>query len=169
MQGLASAPRASSKISLTTLVVTDILTTGVISVLDPGALMAKNRESLGIQELALLRYIAQKGPVSVRDITNEYGVERGLARSTILTMVERLREKKRLKRSRSEGVYRYVTSVPSSELLRDVVRNFVDTALDGSFSPFVNYLADEPNVSDKDLAELERIVARLQARKKESP
>jgi len=126
------------------------------------------KDSIGVQELALLSYIAEHGPLSVREIVDVYGAGRGLSRSTILTMVERLREKKRLKRNRAAGVYRYATPVPKSELLRDVVRNFVDTALDGSFSPFVSYLADNPDISDKERAELERIVARLQARKEKS-
>lgn len=123
------------------------------------------KESLGVQELALLRHIAERGPLTVREIVDDFASEKSLSRSTILTMVERLREKKRLKRTRVEGVYRYAASTSASVLLRDVVKNFVDTALDGSFSPFVSYLADHPDVSEKDLADLEQIVSRLQKRR----
>jgi predicted transcriptional regulator len=124
------------------------------------------KQTLGVQELALLRYVAERGPATVRDIFENYGTANGLGRSTILTMLERLREKKRLKRSRVDGVFQYATAVPVAELLRGVVRNFVDTALDGSFSPFVSYLAETPDMSDEELAELERAVARLQKRRK---
>jgi predicted transcriptional regulator len=125
------------------------------------------KQTLGVQELALLRFVAARGPSTVREIYQEYGLANDLGRSTILTMLERLREKKRLKRSRAEGVFRYATAVPAAELLRGVVRNFVDTALDGSFSPFVSYLAETPDISDEELAELERAVARLQKKRKE--
>jgi predicted transcriptional regulator len=127
------------------------------------------KQSIGVQELALLRFVAGRGPSTVREIYEEYGKAGGLGRSTILTMLERLREKKRLKRSRVDGVFRYATSVPAAELLRGVVRNFVDTALDGSFSPFVSYLAETPDLSDEELAELERAVEKLQKRRKEKP
>ena len=47
--------------------------------------------TIGDQELALLRYVAEEGPVTVGQAAEGFGAPRGLARSTVLTVMERLR------------------------------------------------------------------------------
>ncbi|HYQ83143.1 MAG TPA: BlaI/MecI/CopY family transcriptional regulator [Rubrobacter sp.] len=127
-------------------------------------------KSIGDQELALLRYLAESGPATVGEATEGFGEPRGLARSTVLTMMERLRQKGHLEREQVDGVYRYCSPVSSGDLLQGAVRSFVERTLDGSVSPFVAYLtasAEVSTVSDSELAELEQLVSRLKSKKKE--
>lgn len=122
---------------------------------------------VGEQELALLRWVAEHGPSSVGEVAERWGAPQGLARSTVLTVMERLRAKGRLTRRKVDGVYRYASKVPAQELLRGVVGDFVQRALEGSLSPVVTYLAEEAEaVSDEELEQLEAMVARLQARRR---
>jgi predicted transcriptional regulator len=124
-------------------------------------------KSIGDQELALLRYVAEQGSVTVAQAVEAFGAARGLARSTVLTMMDRLRAKGHLERRRVDGVYQYSSPRSSDDLLRGVVRSFVEKTLDGSVSPFVSYLVEAADVSDKELAELERLVAKLQSQRQE--
>jgi predicted transcriptional regulator len=124
-------------------------------------------KTIGDQELALLRYVAEQGAVSVGEAAEGFGTPRGLARSTVLTMMERLRQKGRLERAQVEGVYRYSSTASPGDLLHSAVRTFVEKTLAGSVSPFVTYLAETGEVSDSELAELEDLVARLKSRKQE--
>ncbi len=124
--------------------------------------------SIGDQELALLRYVAEQGAVTVAQAVEGYGAARGLARSTVLTMMERLRAKGHLDRRRVRGVFQYSSPATPRELLRGVVQSFVERTLDGSVSPFVSYLVEDAAVSDQELAELEALVARLQSQRRES-
>lgn len=124
-------------------------------------------KTVGDQELALLRYIAETGPSTVGEVTEGFGEPRGLARSTVLTMMERLRQKAHLEREQVEGVYRYSTLASEGDLLRGAVRTFVEKTLAGSVSPFVAYLTETGEVSDDELAKLEDMVARLKSRKQE--
>jgi predicted transcriptional regulator len=124
-------------------------------------------KSIGDQELALLTYVAGQGEVSVGEAAEGFGAPRGLARSTVLTMMERLRGKGRLERRQVDGVFRYSSPASSGELLRGAVRSFVEKTLAGSVSPFVNYLAETAEVSAAELAELEALVAKLQSRRQE--
>jgi predicted transcriptional regulator len=125
-------------------------------------------KTVGAQELALLRYVTEKGPVSVREVADEYGAGAGLARSTVLTMMERLRKKGYLRRRRAGGAYQYQSPASHGEILHGAVRSFVERTLGGSVSPFVAYLAEsDAEVSDEDLAHLEDLVAKLQSRRKE--
>ncbi|HYU34002.1 MAG TPA: BlaI/MecI/CopY family transcriptional regulator [Thermoanaerobaculia bacterium] len=124
-------------------------------------------KTVGDQELALLRYIAETGASSVGEVAEGFGEPRGLARSTVLTMMERLRQKGHLTREQVDGVYRYFSPVSEGDLLRGAVRSFVEKTLAGSVSPFVAYLTETGEVSDDELAGLEDLVARLKSRKKE--
>jgi predicted transcriptional regulator len=122
--------------------------------------------SIGDQELALLKYVTDVGGATVGEAAEGFGAPRHLARSTVLTMMERLRQKGHLGRKLVHGVYRYAPRASAGEIVRDKVRGFVRQTLDGSVSPFVSYLSEEAEVSDEELADLEELVARLQARKK---
>ena len=82
-------------------------------------------------------------------------------------MMERLRAKGYLDRRQAEGVFHYVPRESSGELLHGVVRDFVERTLGGSVSPFVAYLTETEEVSDSELAELERLVAKLQSKRRE--
>lgn len=126
--------------------------------------MAKNPP--GAQELQLLRAIARSGPATVGQVAETFGASQELARSTVLTMMERLRRKGYLTRRRSRGVYLYASSAGDEELLRDAVGRFVARALEGSVSPFAAYLAERSQVSDVELAELEEALERLRSRRK---
>jgi predicted transcriptional regulator len=123
--------------------------------------------TIGDRELLLLQHVAAHPGSSVGEVAERFGAPRDLARSTVLTMMERLRRKGHLTRRMVQGTYRYSVRVPAGEVVRGVVRSFVQRTLQGSVSPMVAYLAEEADVSDEDLAELEGLVARLHARKQE--
>ena len=125
--------------------------------------MASAEPTIGEQELALLRHIADRGAVTVGEAADAFGAGRGLARSTVLTMMERLRRKGYLSRRMTQGVFRYRACSSSAELLKDAVQRFVERNLDGSVSPFLAYLSDAAELSDEERQDLERIVARLDA------
>ena len=74
--------------------------------------------SIGDQELALLRWVAESGPATVGEVAERFGAPRDLARSTVLTMMERLRAKGYLVRRRKEGVYHYAAKDSPGELMR---------------------------------------------------
>ena len=124
------------------------------------------KPSIGDQELALLHYLAECGSASAGEVASGYGEPRGLARSTVLTMMERLRSKGYLKRRQVNGMFRYSTATGPGEAMRGAVGSFVEKTLSGSVSPFVAWMSERAEVSDTELAELEALVAQLQHRRK---
>jgi predicted transcriptional regulator len=123
---------------------------------------------LGDQELEILRYVSERAPISVGEVAAAFGESHGLARTTILTVMERLRGKGYLARSKEDGLYRYRPQSAPADVLREVVRDFVETRLAGSLSPFVAYLAEAEHLTDEELAALRKIVDGLPDRKVES-
>jgi predicted transcriptional regulator len=124
---------------------------------------------LGDQELAVWRFIADRAPVTAREVADQFAEQHGLARTTVLTVIERLRKKGYLTRRRRDGVYEYSPHQPAGEVVQSLVRQFVEKTLDGSVSPLVAYLTRTRRLSDEELAELERLVEELRAAHKEEP
>jgi predicted transcriptional regulator len=127
--------------------------------------MASNREMIGREEMQILRYVADRQPVSVREVADHVAATSGKARTTVLTVMERLREKGYLVRRKKGGVYRYSPKRSQTDVLRSLVADFVREALGGSVSPFVAYLAEDADLNDEQLRELSRLVADLEARR----
>lgn len=126
-----------------------------------------SKRSLGVLELQVLRYITDHAPLSVGEVAGQYGDAHGLARTTILTVMERLRKKGYLTRTMEQGVYQYSPSVSKALLLRELIGNFMEDTLGGSLGPFVAYLAEGASVSDDELRELKDLVRTLDQRRKQ--
>lgn len=114
--------------------------------------------SLGDQELTLLRYVTDHSPTTVREVADKFGETHGLARTTILTMMERLRKKGYLVRVKDGGSFQYQPVVAKTELLQTLVHDFVQKSLGGSLSPFVAYLTEAQGLSEREIADLRELV-----------
>jgi predicted transcriptional regulator len=125
------------------------------------------KPTLGKEELELLRFVADHAPASVGEVAEGFGLPRGLARTTVQTVMERLCKKGYLERTRERGMYRYAPPAAQEDVLRGLVRDFVHKMLAGSLSPFAAYLADVDEVSDAEWADLERQIERLRAKREE--
>jgi predicted transcriptional regulator len=123
------------------------------------------RKNLSDLELDLLKYLEVSGPKSSREAADEFGESRGFARTTVATLMDRLREKGYLQREKVDGIYRYASVVTQGELMQGVVGRFVDRALGGSVMPLVAYLAEAPSLTDAEIAELRRLVDELGGQK----
>jgi predicted transcriptional regulator len=89
---------------------------------------------------------------------------KGYARTTVLTVMERLRKKGYLSRRKVGGVFHYRPKLPKGELFEHLIGDFVDRVLGGSVSPFMAYLARSHDLSGDELARLKQLVRELDAR-----
>jgi predicted transcriptional regulator len=124
------------------------------------------RVGLGKAEWEILRYVIERHPVTVREVADHAAQTQGLARTTILTVMERLRKKRYLTRRKKEGVYQYFPKIPVSEILQGMIKQFVENTLQGAMSPFFAYLSKSAKVSDQDLDELKKLVDDLEKQRK---
>ena len=125
-----------------------------------------SRHSLGEQELVVLQYVSEHAPVSVREVAAHFAQLRGLARTTVLTVMERLRKKGFMDRTKADGSYRYSPRKEQSALLRDLVRDFTERVLGGSFDPFIAYLASDAQLTDQQVSDLRRLVEELERKER---
>ncbi len=111
-----------------------------------------------------MAWVARHAPASAAEIVAGWGAEQNVARTTVTTMLERLRAKGYLKREKIDGTFSYAPQNAHEMQLRGIVGRFVEKTLGGSVEPFVAYL-NEADLSEADIAQLRAIVGRLDAEK----
>ena len=129
-------------------------------------MMRKKKKDLGELELAVLNAVFERPASSVREIAEVMAEERGLARTTILTVMQRLHAKGFLKRKKMGAVYRYTGTSEQRQVVSDLIGQFVSKTLGGSPAPFLAYLAESKDLSDEQIAELRAIVDDLEQNEK---
>lgn len=120
-------------------------------------------------ELEVLQYVTAHPACSVGDVADEFARTRKLARTTVGTMMERLRKKGYLTRTKAGGVFQYSAKEAQGRTMTRLIGRFVEKTLGGSLQPFVAYFSGKAKVSKEELAELRELVEKLDAKdKKES-
>jgi predicted transcriptional regulator len=117
-------------------------------------------------EYDLLSYMAARGPLTVRQLTQSFGEERGYSRGTITQMVDRLMKKGRLRRETVDFVFAYSSVHSLDELSSEAVAGFVDERLGGSVQPLVAYfLSQSEDLTPDERETLRALVEALEQRK----
>ncbi len=119
--------------------------------------------SLGEQELDVLRFVTDHAPVTARVVAEDWGQPHDLAKTTVQTVMERLRGKGYLIRTKRYGSFEYSPALSKSALLHQLVDDFVKRALGGSFTPLVQYLAEKQGLTPSEIVLLEAVVAETEA------
>lgn len=123
----------------------------------------RREPQLGRSQLEILQYIQNHHPLTVRQVADHFT---RYARTTVLTVMEKLREKGYLSRRKVGGVYQYSPKVPKTQVLQTLAHDFIERALEGSLAPLIAYLTQRANVTDEELSELKQLVRELDARRK---
>ncbi len=126
-----------------------------------------NQSKIGPAELQILQYITDHHPVTVGEVAEHFAHLKDYARTTVMTIMERLRAKGHLTRKKIGGAYKYSPVVQKHELQRSLVRDFIEKALGGSVQPFVTYLAQDAELTDDEVRELKQVLRDVNARRQE--
>lgn len=121
----------------------------------------KKIPSLGEQEMELLKFVAGNSPVSVRDVATHFEREKNLARTTILTVMERLRKKGFLNRAKLDGVFKYTAKIQTGDILSHKVSDFIERTLGGSVGPLFNHFLSSTKLSEREIQQLRELAAKL--------
>lgn len=119
---------------------------------------------LTLREVQLIRYILETQPISVGDVAAHFAKERGVARTTILTVMERLRDAGWLGRKRVDGVFKYSAKLDQDEFSEHVVGTFVNEMLGGSVAPFAAWLGGDHDLAPEDLNQLRSTLERMKSK-----
>jgi len=118
---------------------------------------------VGDLQLAILRVLWARGEATASDVHAALHAERGLAPTTIATMLKKMEEGRGLVEHREEGrrfIYRPL--VTEEELTRSMVTDLKDRMFGGSVSELVGHLLSEHELDRGELAELERLISQAE-------
>ena len=121
----------------------------------------KHPLNLGRAEMEVLRVVAERAPVTVRDVADQLGETHGHVRTTILNSMERLRRKGFLLRRKVDGLFLYSPVDGREGLFRRLLDGFVEAAFGGSHAPLVAFLAEPGRLNPGEARELRALVKRL--------
>ena len=116
---------------------------------------------LGEQEMVILKFISNSQSVTVGETAAHFEKERGIARTTVSTVMERLRKKGLLGRAKVDGVFHYSVKVGQKEILHEKVGHFIERTLGGSVGPLFHYLFHSSKLSDVEVEQLKLLAAKL--------
>jgi len=129
--------------------------------------MAKKQQSLGRLELEVLKIVWDKQKCTVGEVAGTLAKSRPCARTTVLTVMQRLHAKGFLKRRKVGGILQYSPTKGRSLVMSNLISQFVDKFLDGSPAPFVAYLAQSKALTDEQAEQLHELTEQLKMGAKE--
>jgi len=120
--------------------------------------MKKPKSTLTGQELEIMKVIWKLGPVTVRQVYEDLLDRRKIAYTTVMTMMNILEQKGFLKKKHGEKAFIYAPSKPEGQVLRAMVREFVDRVFNGAAEPLLVHLVEDEQLSAKELDDIRRSI-----------
>ena len=110
-------------------------------------------------QLAILRVVWARGEASVPEIWRALYPERGLAQSTVATMVTRLERRGILERRSEDGrQFVYRATVSEEQVQRAMVAELTDVLFAGDAKALVSHLLESHQIRPQDLDEVRRLL-----------
>lgn len=103
----------------------------------------------------------RKSPLSAEEIVAALDAEQDWSDKTVKTLLNRLLTKKAVSAIRDGRRYLYAPLVNRSAYVHTESRSLIDRLFDGRLAPLVSHFAETKQLSKADIAELKRLVRKL--------
>ena len=131
--------------------------------------MTARKPILTSQELEIMKIVWRSGASTVRDVYEALLERRKIAYTTVMTMMNILEQKGYLKKTQKDRAYVYQAARPQKQVIRGMVREFVDRVFNGSAEPLLLHLVEDRRVSEQDLEEIRRMLRDKRGNPDEGP
>lgn len=122
--------------------------------------MARKKSVLTEQELEIMKVVWELEHATVREVYEMLLKHRRIAYTTVMTMMNILENKGHLKKSQDERAFVYRPAQPKQQVVRGMVREFVNRVFNGSAEPLLVHLVEEEGLTAKELADIARLAKR---------
>lgn len=109
-------------------------------------------------QLSLMRVIWSRGEASVSDVHEAVEPERGLALTTVATILTRLEKAGLVSRRPAGRHYLYRALVSEEEVRRSMVSGLAERLFQGDVTALVSHLLDEGDIAPGDLDRVRRLI-----------
>ena len=129
--------------------------------------MADRHEITELQ-LAILRLLWDRGEATVAELWEALYEQRGLAQTTIATLVARLQRRGIVARRTRDRQYVYRATITEPDVQHSMVSELTERLFAGDAAALVTHLIAASDMSPGDLARVKRMIENAQAPKGES-
>lgn len=112
-------------------------------------------------EAVVMEALWRKSPVSADEIVADIGRQQDWSDKTVKTLINRLLTKKAIAATRDGRRYIYTPLIQRSAYVQNESRSLLDRLFDGRLAPLVSHFAETRQLSKDDVAELKRLVRKL--------
>jgi BlaI family transcriptional regulator, penicillinase repressor len=109
-------------------------------------------------ELEIMHLVWEHAPVTVRDVHERLRGRRDVAYTTVMTLMNILEGKGRLKRRKEGRAFVYEALQPKNVVLSSLVSEFLDKVFAGSARPLLVSLVNDRKLGERDLEEIRRLM-----------
>lgn len=120
--------------------------------------MKSPKSTLTGQELEIMKVVWQLETATVRQVYEKLLEHRRIAYTTVMTMMNILEQKGYLKKRQDDRAYVYRPSQPQKQVIRSMVREFVNRVFNGSAEPLLVHLVEDQHLSSEDLEEIRKTI-----------
>src|SRR5688572_18691363 len=113
--------------------------------------MRPKSTTLTQQELEIMKIVWQLGEPTVRDVYEQLREQKRVAYTTVMTIMNILEQKDYLSKKRGDRAFTYRAVRPKNQVIKSMVREFVDRVFNGSAEPLLLHLIEDRQLSKKDL------------------
>lgn len=121
-----------------------------------------DRHQLTELQLAILRILWEKGEATVQDLWEALHAERGLAQTTVATMLSRLERRGVVTRRAQARQYHYQAAVTEQDVQHSMVGELTERLFDGDVTALMQHLLSGNDVSPGDLAKIRAMIERAE-------
>ena len=107
-------------------------------------------------EVGILRVLWSRGPSTVREVAKSMGREE--AYTTVLKLMQNMTEKGLVRRDESSRTHVYEAASTREQTQRQLVTDLLDRVFDGSASKLIMEALAATKTSDKELAEIRKLL-----------
>ena len=127
------------------------------------------RHELTELQIAILRLLWERGEASVADIWEALYAERGLAQTTIATLVARLQRRGIVDRRTVDRQYVYRSTISESDVQHSMVSELTERLFAGDVAALVSHLISANDMSPGDLARVKQMLEKAETPKGDEP
>src|ERR1700727_2256573 len=120
--------------------------------------MRSPKPTLTQQELEIMKVIWKLETATVRQVYEALLEKRKIAYTTVMTMMNILEQKGYLKKRQDDRAYVYRPSQPQKQVIRSMVREFVNRVFNASAEPLLVRLVEDQHLDAKDLEEIRKTI-----------
>lgn len=122
----------------------------------------ENKINLSDGEWKLMNLLWEQAPCTITELTRDLQEDTGWSKHTIITMLNRLENKRAVRHEEGERAKQFYPAVPREDAALQETKGFLNRVYEGSLSLMVDAMASSKTLSRQEIEELYEILKKAE-------